>query len=238
MPGTPIDERRFTDREVREILKKAVEGSPSRALAREEGLSLAELKAIGAEVGIDPDRLEDAARAVSRTDGGGRPNALLGGALLLNHERKVEGELDSSDTPDVLALIRRIMGQQGEVDEIHGSLEWKYKGDSGERYVTVTPREGTTTLQASANLTNGAVVTYLPGGIVGFLASLVGFLSFARSGNEVGLIAGLLFLPILYAALRTIFGKLSKAESAKLQKVVDELARLPKSSDDGPPPVQ
>ncbi len=54
MTDTPIDERRFTDREVHEILKKAVEKAPSRALATSEGMSLTELKAIGAEVGIDP----------------------------------------------------------------------------------------------------------------------------------------------------------------------------------------
>ena len=62
MADTPIDERKFTDREVREILKKAVERGPSGALAKSEGLSLTELKSIGEEVGIEPARLEDAAR--------------------------------------------------------------------------------------------------------------------------------------------------------------------------------
>ena len=47
MPDTPIDERKFTDREVHEILKKAVARAPSQALVQREGLSLAELKAIG-----------------------------------------------------------------------------------------------------------------------------------------------------------------------------------------------
>ena len=44
MADTPIDERRFTDREVREILKRAVQRGPSGALVKSEGLSLAELE--------------------------------------------------------------------------------------------------------------------------------------------------------------------------------------------------
>lgn len=233
MADKPLDERRFTDKEVREILKKAVERRSSTALVKEEGLSLAELKAIGAEVGIDPDRLEDAARAVVLSEGAGRTNAFLGGPLALNYEREVEGELDPSDTPDVLALIRRIMGQHGEVDELHGSLEWKHRGDSGERYVTVTPREGNTTLQASANLTNAAAVTYITGGMVGFIASLVGIISFAKAGSIVGLMAAIVFLPILYAGLRSTFTNLTRKESAKLQQVLDDLARLPKPEEEG-----
>ena len=46
MSDIPIDERRFTEQEVREILKKTVERAPSRALVKSEGLSLADLKAI------------------------------------------------------------------------------------------------------------------------------------------------------------------------------------------------
>lgn len=225
MADTPLDEKRFTDREVHEILKKAVERAPSRVLVKSEGLSLAELKAIGAEVGIDPARLEDAARSIA-LGGGNRPNQLLGGPTVLHFERKVEGELDPKDTTEILSRIRRTMGRQGEVTEIHGALEWSDKGESGERYVTLSSRDGTTTIRASANLTQAAVITFLPGGIVGFIATVAGFARFAKSGSEVALILGLTALPILYPILRTIFKKISGAESAKLQQVVDELARL------------
>ena len=49
MSDAPIDERRFTDQEVREILQKAVKKSPpgrKGSLVRSEGLSLAELQSI------------------------------------------------------------------------------------------------------------------------------------------------------------------------------------------------
>jgi len=230
MAEIPLDDRKFTDQEVREILTKAVERAPSRALSKPEGLSLAELKAIGQEVGIDPDRLEEAARAVA-IRGGNRPNRLLGGPAVLTFERRAQGEVDPEITPDVLAVIRRTMGQQGEVNEIRGSLEWTAKGDSGERYVTVTPRDGTTAISGSANLTNTAVLTYLPAGMIGVISSLVGLIKFVQDGSMAGLIVCLAVLPVLYPILRTIFAKISAAESRKLQQVVDDLARLTEGSE-------
>ena len=73
VPDTPFHERKFTDQEVQEILKKAVQdvgkAAPSSGgLVKSEGLSLSDLKAIGEEVGIDAARLEDAARAVALSD--------------------------------------------------------------------------------------------------------------------------------------------------------------------------
>jgi hypothetical protein len=232
MADTPIDERKFTDREVREILKKAVERAPSRALVKSEGLSLAELKAIGEEVGIDPARLEDAARAVTG-GGAGRANRILGAPTVFNFERKVEREFDPDDTHEILSLIRRTMGQQGEVSEVHGAVEWSAKGELGERYVTLSPRDGTTAIHSSSNLSNAAILTYLPTGIIGFFVSIAGLARFAKSGSEIGLLLFLTVLPILYPILRTIFSRISGSEAAKLQRVVDELARLTEGSGDG-----
>jgi hypothetical protein len=144
----------------------------------------------------------------------------------VNFERRVEADFDPKQTPDILAVIRRTMGHQGEVDEIHGSLEWRAQGDIGARYVTVSPREGNTTITSSANLTNAAVVTYLPAGIVGGVISTIGLITFAKDGSLMGLILALAVLPVLYTVLRAIYGKISGTESAKLERVVDELARL------------
>lgn len=237
MADAPPEERRFSEEEVRKILKKAVERKPSQALARREGLSLAELKAIGEEVGIEPSRLEEAARSVIRGDSATPGRRFLGGATVLDFERRVPGEFQPDDTPEILSLIRGVMGHQGEVDEIHGSLEWRVKGDAGDRYVTLSPRHGSTTIRASANLSSMAVLTYLPGGMMGAVASLIGFLKFFQSGTEVGLIVGLAVLPILYPILRSIFNRVSSTEADRLEAVVDELARrLEDSADSGPIP--
>jgi hypothetical protein len=225
----PIHERKFSDQEVREILKRAVERAPSRALVKQEGFSLAELKAISAEVGIDPARVEDAARAVA-LKGVNRKVRILGAPTTLNFERKAEGTFDPEDIPEVLTTIRRVMGQQGEANEIRGSLEWSAKGDSGERFVTISSRDGTTSIQGSANLSNAALLTFLPGGIIGLITSLIGLGKFIEDGAVAGLVVFLVLVPTLYAVLRTMLSRYVHSESAKLQKVVEDLARLTEGS--------
>jgi hypothetical protein len=226
---TPIDERRFTDQEVREILKRAVKSAPSHAMTRSEGLSLAELKAIGEEVGIDAARLEAAAQdvAMGRSRHG---NLLVGSPTVMTFERKVGGAFDAEATPEILSVIRRTMGVQGEVNEVHGSLEWRAEGDIGARYVTLSSRDGVTTINGSSNLNSAAVVTFLPAGLVGLITSLIGLMRFVQHGSQVGLILFFTVLPVLYPILRWILRKVTSSESAKLQQVVDELARLTERS--------
>ncbi len=221
----PVEARTFTDEEVREILRRAVETVPSRTLVPGDGVSLAELKSIAAEAGLDPARVEDAARSVA-IERSNRPNRLLGGPMVLNFERRVEGAFSQADTPEILAVIRRNMGQQGEVEDIHGSLEWSARSDAGERYVTMSERNGTTTIQSSANLTNLAVLTYLPAGVLGFIVSMVGLIRFVKTGNEIGLVLFFAVLPVLYPILRTIVSSFSKSEAIRLERVADELAQL------------
>lgn len=229
---TPIDERRFTDEEVREILKRAVRTVPSHAVTRGEGLSLGELKAIGEEVGIDPVRLEDAARDVV-SGRSGRSSLLLGAPTVMVFERKVEGAFDPKDTPEILSVIRRTMGRQGEAGEIHGSLEWRAEGDAGARWITLSTRDGVTTIRGSANLNSAAVLTFMPAGILGLFTSLIGLVQFAQDGSPESLVLFLAVLPILYPILRSILRRVADLESAKLRRVVDELARLVDGSDAG-----
>lgn len=232
MPDTPMEDRRFTDAEVQQILKKAVEHTPSRALARAEGLSLADLKSIGAEVGIDPVRLEEAARAVvSAGSESGWPARVLGAPLSVHLERQVPGTLAAEDSPDVLSLIRRTMGRQGEARAIHGALEWSVSGDIGQRHLSLSTRDGTTSIRGTANLTNAALVTYLPAGIMGAFASVASLVGFANTGNPVALAAAVGIPALLYPILRTVLRKVTRSETAKLERTVDELARLASAPD-------
>jgi hypothetical protein len=227
----PIRERRFTDAEVRAILKRAADEAPGRSLMRPEGLTLAELKSIGAEVGLDAARLEEAARAVVEGRSN-RPNRLLGGPTVVTFERRVEGEISEEETPEVLSVIRRNLGRQGKVTEIHGSLEWSDRSDSGERYVTLSSRDGMTTVTGSANLTNMAVLTYLPVGVMGLFTSLIGLIKYLKDGSELGLVLFFAVVPALYLILRTILGRLTRSESLKIERAVDELVRLMETSGD------
>ena len=232
MTETPFDERKFTDREVHDILKRAVDHTPSStALPRTEGLSLSELQAIGAEVGIDPKILEEAARGLTLGTGSWI-NTIIGAETVLNYERTVEGEFSPDHTHEILSLIRRVMGRHGEVADVRGSLEWSVKGETGERHVTVSPKNGSTTIHSSANITSVAIGTFAPAVIMGLVASVVGVVSWGETGNPLGLVAAATVLPAFYTIVRTVLKRLSKTESAKQHKVVDELVHLMDRSED------
>jgi hypothetical protein len=226
----PLDDRKFTDGEVREILKRAVESTPSKALRKMDGHSLADLKAIGAEVGIDPIRLEEAARAVALA-GTNRSHPIWGAPTTLHFERSVQGEMDPHDAPDALSVIRRITGHHGEVNVIQESLEWSARTDLVNRYVTLSPRNGKTTIRASANLSNAVVIGYLPLGLMGLIVSVASLIEFVQDGGVVPLVVALTVLPILLPTIRALLGKLARSETAKLHGLVDELARLTEESD-------
>ncbi len=231
MADTPIDDRRFTDTEVREILKRAVQHAPSRSLSKREGLSLAELRAIAGEAGIDPRRIEEAARDVALRRGAPE-NPLIGAPLQLQFERTVEGVIAPEDAPRVLSLIRDTTGLQGEVADIRGSLEWSARGDFVERHVSVWSRDGSTTIRAASNLNNAALIAFLPAGILSLFVSMAGVFASVKTDSVIPVLIVLAVLSIVFGGLRAILRRLSKSEAEKLENVVSELTRLAETATD------
>jgi len=232
-----MDDIRFSDDEVREILEQALQTSSSGALARGDGVSLEDLRVIGEEIGVSTTRMEEAAVAVARKRER-RPNWLLGAPTVLNFERTVVGELPADSVPDILSVIRRATGRQGEANEVGGALEWNAKSEPIDRHLAVSTRGGRTTIRASANLSGLALMTYVPAAFVGGIGSIIGFMQAANAGIAVGMIFFVSVVPVLYLLLRTILGRMAASEGARLQQAVDELARLAEteSGSGGPEP--
>lgn len=227
MAQTPFHQRRFTEGEVREILKRAADDELPGAVPTSEGLSLVELKAIGKEVGIDPARLEDVARAVAQNQEPGF-NPIVGTPTVLRYERVVDGELDLARPATILSVIRRVMGHHGEVSEVSGSLEWRTKGGSVQRLVSVSSNAGRTTIEGSANLRQAVLGTYLSGGVVAIVIGTMGIAA-SVSGSSLsigGVVLSAGFLATAYAGLRAIVKKVLRSESAKLERALNELAEL------------
>lgn len=223
------EERRYDDREVGEILRKAMQAEPAKALQRRDGLSLAELKSIAAEVGIDPERVERAAHTLVRSHGS-RANPILGGPTHIELEARVPGEIGPSQTPEVLAVVRRATGHQGQVSEVHGTLEWTANTDMGSRLVTVSHGEGHSTIRAMARLGQGAAIAFLPSTIASAATVLVCLKTFSDSGNPLALILMPLIFALLYAIPRGIWAHAAQKEEDSFRRVVEEVGRLAESS--------
>jgi len=171
---------------------------------------------------------EDAARAVAQNLESGS-NPIIGIPTVLRYQRTVGGELDSTRRATILSVIRRVMGLHGEASEVSGSLEWRTKGGSVERLVSVSSGGGRTTIEGSTNLRSATVGTYISGGLI---ATAITFLGISASVGGpslsiVGLILSIGFLAAACLGLRAIQRKRVNSEAAKLERVVYELAQLP-----------
>lgn len=223
--------RRYTETEVRRILDRAVEEGNVNAPSPRDGLSLDEIKEIGAEVGIDEASLERAARALDTQRSSARIS-LVGGPVSVHSELQVVGDLSATPRNEILSLIRRGMARQGDLSEVGGLLEWRCTGDMGDRAITLSSEHGVTTIVGSADLRNAAVVTFLPASILGAFGAILTFVQAADAANAMGMVLAVLILPVLFFALRLLFGRISRSESAKLERTVSDLGGLLAAADD------
>ena len=225
--------RKYSEREIAEILEKAVEGDGVGAFGQPDGMSLTELKAIGAEVGIDPARIEDAAHTLARAPET-QTHPLVGGPTAFDSEARVPGEIPADRTPDVIALIRRITGKPGKLSELHGTLEWRTDGDIGSRWVTVSTRDGHTTVRASSRLGQGAAFSFIPTAIAAILSAVPVLNAPSADGNMMALIL-IPMVMALYLMTRSLWSRHARKEADQLQRVVEELSALAEPLGEDPP---
>ena len=132
-------ERRYDDKEIAAIFRAATEEgpeSPPREVARDEGLTLAELQAIGSEVGIPSDAVAQAARAVDVRLGAASRTFLglpIGVARTVNLNRRLTDE----EWERLVVQLREVFNARGRT-RVDGSLrQWT----NGNLQVLLEPTE-------------------------------------------------------------------------------------------------
>jgi hypothetical protein len=158
------DERRYSEDEVTEILERATstDVSPARGPgSAADGLTLAELQDIGAEVGIPAERMAAAAAAVgTRAVPARKPKTLLGTPRSVSRVVAIDRPLDEDEWNRLVADLRQTFEAVGQI-HVHGNLRTWSNGNlqvhvepAGDRY-----RVRMTTLKGSAlpNLGMGAI---------------------------------------------------------------------------------
>ena len=221
MSETSIDRRRYTDREMALILKRAAElqeQGPSTGI-REQSYTLLELEQVAAEVGIDPRYVVEAANAVDAEPTTKRA-PLLGAPTTYQVSRFVEGEVPEAEFAELLDAIRRVTGRHGEVNRVLGSLEWRTMGPRGETYVTISPRQGKTAMRIGGQYGLGAGLVY---GVVGTIgaALLVGTSVSTGSAIDLGTLAAV--GAGSYLAARTAWQVVAARTERRLRKILEEV---------------
>ena len=202
-----MTERRFSDDEVARIFARATEiqKDDSRALVRSEGMSLAELQAIGKEAGIDAALIAQAARAVDQPAAPKVP-AVIGIPIGVARSILLDRRLTDDEWESLVVRCRELFEARGKV-ESHGSFrQWtngnlqillEPAGDTHRLRFKTTRGESRGLVAAGASMIAAASVVALVGSITGTMS----FLEVIASGMPVALggtgmlAAGLLRLP-------------------------------------------
>jgi hypothetical protein len=148
------DQRVYSDEEFALILRKAAElasraESPAPLSA---GLTLTEMKAAAAQVGIDPTLVERAARLLDTGATASLLERMIGGPLRHDHEARFPIKLDENKAALLLSTVRIRAGHAGSRDAGHSSsmgMTWHDGGELEALGVTARPEEDGTAVSVT-----------------------------------------------------------------------------------------
>lgn len=122
--------RRYTEAEVRAIFERAAarqEGARRALVAGEDGLTLEELQAVGAETGIDPAHVAAAALEVDAAAPAGS-GTFLGTPVEVTRTRVLPGPVSDEAWARMVAALRRTFDDDGAAGQIGPVREWTAVG--------------------------------------------------------------------------------------------------------------
>jgi hypothetical protein len=203
-------------------------------------MTLGGVEALGAEVGIAPERIREAAAlarrptpgALAQSTGTAR-NRWLNGPTRIALERVIEGELPESEYATLVDEMRHRLGAGGQVSQLGRSFTWAPTRSEYLRRdleIVVTVRGGCTRITILENMKAlaGSVFGGIGGGMGGGgMGPIVGIGIGALGLNPLFLI-GLIpaWIGTVFVTARTVYGKQSGKRVRELEELADRLAQV------------
>jgi hypothetical protein len=170
--------RRYTEQEVRLIIKSAAELQQRQADRSGElsgGMSLVELEQVAGEVGIDPSLVRRAAARIDATRTGSDANVFLGSPTHILLERVVDVTIDPGQFDQLLDIVRAVSHEVGEVSTVGRQFGWKGRLDGAKADVNVSVGDVRTTLRVRVAMDEVALGHFMVKGVLfGFGGGLIG----------------------------------------------------------------
>ena len=223
------DTRRYGDREIAKILKRASQmqrQSPARP--DPSGLTLAELEEIAIEAGIDPENLRLAAAEIGRAPEDSLETRFLGAPLTQRLARTIPGELPPELFGSLVPLLQTESGVTGQASTVANTLTWA-STSSGNHVrslnVLVISETGETRIQLEERSTQAAVgfhVGFSSGGLGFALPAGLGI--GATAGVLPGVAVGLGIGGLFYWIGRTLYRATTTSRRRKVEAMFDRLA--------------
>ena len=161
---------RYSEQEMALILKRAAELQEG-ADGRGAQVSLGDIQAIAAEVGISPSFVTEAAAELQTP---GPRVGWLGSPTRFHEERTVQGALAATSAAELVDCARSELGLHGEVSQILDTIEWRGQSALGWTFISFAPRAGGTRIAVTAARTDHAVLVGVGAIGIGILAALGG----------------------------------------------------------------
>ncbi len=199
-------ERRYNDKEIAAIFRAAAEQepqNPQREVARDEGLTLAELQAIGGEVGISSAAVAQAARAVD-VRLGPASRTLLGLPIGVSRTVNLNRRLTDEEWERLVVQLREVFNARGRTRSEGSLRQWT----NGNLQVLLEPTEtghrlrfGTVHGAARAAIGAGfgvlgiAAIVAVSGAIWGTLGDAMSGIALMAAAGVGMIVSGALRLP-------------------------------------------
>lgn len=203
--------------------------SSAGARARGDGLSLADMKEIAAEAGLDPALVEKAARHVEPRYTATGLERVVGAPVKIRMGAEFDTPLTLERADRLLALVRAAAEQQGEGSANGSGLTWHSVGEGTQMLVTIHEADGRTELRVVADRT-GALAIVSTFGILGSLgASVAVLLAGELSGIQlhpligVGVMAGA--AGGVLATARAVWKATSAQVTARVSSLMDTIGK-------------
>jgi hypothetical protein len=214
------DKKVYGDEEVTLILHKASElarASSDRADSS-LGLSLEDIKGVGAEVGLDPSLIERAARLVPPGAKDSRLESILGGPLQYRRDVRVSTTLTAKSSAHLLSTVRATVEEQGDGHSDASGMSWHSKTGVVQTSVTANPESDATQIRLRIDRRRLAILTAC--------SSLVASVPFASPLIDAGpsiLTVALAVLPVTLG--RMFWSYHTRRTREKAEAVVDAAGR-------------
>lgn len=223
-------DRRYDDKEIAAIFRAAAEApltqGPQREVPREEGLTLADLQAIGREVGIAPEAVEQAAQALDAHRGAASRTFLglpIGVARTVNLNRRLTDE----EWERLVVQLRDVFNARGTTRSDGSLRQWT----NGNLQVLLEPTETGhrlrfRTMHGAARAAIGAgFATLGVGATIAITSAVGGYLSEAMPGLALLLTAGVAM--IASGALR--LPRWARLRGRQMEALAAQVSRPPSS---------
>jgi hypothetical protein len=226
-------DRRLSEKQVREILRRAAELQESRGAELVQlGPTTADVQKIGEELGMDPACLRTAIEEVlsGQTEA---KSGFWGGPVVMQTERVYQSELTDDDWHEILSEMRTLFGRTGSVSEVAGAREW-----DGSRavldpiHVSARSKSGSTKVTLKSDLWGNAFLLGLSTFFPLFISTMVLTQLLSLGSAELGIAAGIfgaagLFYRKTLGWMATRRAKAISALDAKIQEVTERVPAAP-----------